>query len=118
MEDRPWRSCRFAGTPMAGRKQLFMTSRVHVKYVNNAKADRDTSSRRTMATRNFSFPFLRTCFLGVGLVCSGVAAWGQENWPQFRGPGSLGVGHNQNLPTTWSTNQNVAWKTAVPGMGW
>ncbi|MSU58940.1 MAG: serine/threonine protein kinase [Pedosphaera sp.] len=48
-------------------------------------------------------------------VFSGVA---QSNWPQFRGELSLGVSTNPNLPTTWSTNQNVAWKTAVPGFGW
>src|SRR5689334_5512028 len=69
-------------------------------------------------TPNFSFAFLRACFLALCLICFGVAARGQENWPQFRGQGSLGVGGNQNLPTTWSTNQNVGWKTAVPGTGW
>ena len=42
----------------------------------------------------------------------------QDNWPQFRGDQALGVAHNPNLPTTWATNQNVAWRTAVPGMGW
>ncbi len=42
----------------------------------------------------------------------------QENWPQFRGANSEGVATNGHLPTTWSTNENVAWKTAVPGQGW
>jgi outer membrane protein assembly factor BamB len=42
----------------------------------------------------------------------------QNNWPQFRGEQSLGVADNKNLPTTWSTNQNVAWKATVPGLGW
>jgi len=52
----------------------------------------------------------------VVLACTSV--WAQENWPQFRGEQSLGVAVNKNLPTTWSTNQNVAWKVAVPGVGW
>src|SRR2546423_11991745 len=43
---------------------------------------------------------------------------GQDNWPQFRGEHSLGVANNPNLPTSWSTNQNVAWQANVPGMGW
>jgi len=51
------------------------------------------------------------------LFCA-ASAIAQENWPQFRGEQSLGVAANQNLPTVWSTNQNVAWKTTVPGMGW
>lgn len=42
----------------------------------------------------------------------------ESNWPQFRGPGALGVSANTNLSDTWSTNQNVAWKTEVPGYGW
>lgn len=40
------------------------------------------------------------------------------HWPQFRGPGSLGVSENPNLPDRWGTNENVAWKADVPGRGW
>ena len=47
-----------------------------------------------------------------------TVTFGQENWPQFRGEHSLGVANNPNLPIAWSTNQNVAWKANVPGMGW
>lgn len=41
-----------------------------------------------------------------------------NQWPQFRGPGSTGVGEGANLPDTWSTTQNVKWKTTIPGHGW
>ena len=41
-----------------------------------------------------------------------------KQWPQFRGPGSTGVAEGANLPDTWSTTQNVKWKTAIPGHGW
>ena len=41
-----------------------------------------------------------------------------DNWPQFRGPGSVGFADNPNLPDHWSTNQNVAWKVAIEGRGW
>jgi outer membrane protein assembly factor BamB len=40
-----------------------------------------------------------------------------DNWPQFRGP-AAGVSEGQNLPITWSTTKNVAWKVDVPGRGW
>ena len=59
-----------------------------------------------------------------GLVLSEVDAGQQsgsnrvEGWPQFRGPGSTGVGEGTNLPETWSTTQNVKWKTTIPGQGW
>lgn len=40
------------------------------------------------------------------------------NWPQFRGAKSLGTADDPNLPETWSTTENVAWKTEIPGRGW
>jgi hypothetical protein len=41
-----------------------------------------------------------------------------DNWPQFRGAKALGTSDNRNLPATWSTTDNVAWKTDIPGRGW
>ncbi|MHC4439100.1 MAG: outer membrane protein assembly factor BamB family protein [Planctomycetota bacterium] len=40
-----------------------------------------------------------------------------DNWPQFRGPGGLGISQAKNLPITWNETENVAWKTAMPGYG-
>src|SRR5262245_32792571 len=51
------------------------------------------------------------------VLISGVGV-GAEQWPQFRGPGSAGIGEGANLPDTWSTTQNVKWKAAIPGQGW
>jgi len=42
----------------------------------------------------------------------------EESWPQFRGPDGQGHAAASGLPTTWSENENIRWKTAVPGMGW
>jgi outer membrane protein assembly factor BamB/ankyrin repeat protein len=40
------------------------------------------------------------------------------NWPQFRGVGAVGVADGQNPPTVWDVpkNQNVRWKTPIPGL--
>jgi hypothetical protein len=41
-----------------------------------------------------------------------------QNWPQFRGAtAGVGVDH-PDLPDSWSTTENVAWVTPVPGIGW
>src|SRR5437588_3223650 len=42
-----------------------------------------------------------------------------ENWPGFRGTGARGVAENANLPVSWNveTGVNIAWKTAIPGLG-
>ncbi len=59
------------------------------------------------------------CVGGLALfVLAAHGATTVSNWPQFRGPGSLGVADNPNLPDRWGTNENVAWKVEVPGRGW
>lgn len=57
----------------------------------------------------------------VGILLGGLAAQAassSNDWPQFRGAGSLGLSNNPNLPDRWSTTENVAWKIEVPGRGW
>lgn len=41
-----------------------------------------------------------------------------ENWPQFRGPGALGVSSHPALPEQWSAAENVRWEEPIPGRGW
>ena len=53
-----------------------------------------------------------TLFLAAALAASAA------DWPQFRGPGSTGVLDDPRIPETWSQTENVAWKTAIPGLGW
>ena len=38
-----------------------------------------------------------------------------DNWPQWRGPNLNGTSSEKNLPVKWSTEDNVAWKLAMPG---
>uniref|UniRef100_A0A7C4QJB3 Serine/threonine protein kinase n=1 Tax=Schlesneria paludicola TaxID=360056 RepID=A0A7C4QJB3_9PLAN len=40
-----------------------------------------------------------------------------KDWPQFRGPGGLGISEAKGLPVSWSTEQNVRWKSELPGAG-
>ncbi len=42
----------------------------------------------------------------------------EENWPQFRGPSGSGVAAEAAPPEHWSTTENVAWVTDIPGRGW
>lgn len=53
----------------------------------------------------------------IPLAALGFAA-GDGDWPQFRGPGGQGQASVVSLPTTWSENSNVIWKTPIPGLGW
>ncbi len=61
---------------------------------------------------------LRCCRLAFYLCCSVVAAWAAEaGWTQFRGP-AAGVAECAGLPESWSSTQNVVWKTDIAGRGW
>ncbi|MEE3202067.1 MAG: PQQ-binding-like beta-propeller repeat protein [Acidobacteriota bacterium] len=41
------------------------------------------------------------------------------NWPSFRGADALSTSEDDpRLPTTWSTTENVVWKTPIEGLGW
>ena len=59
---------------------------------------------------------LLTCIL-FGADAHGSEAQAQHDWPQWRGPLGTGVAPAANPPVTWSDNQNIRWKTAVPGKG-
>ena len=45
-------------------------------------------------------------------------AWAADAWPEWRGPTGQGNSDATGLPATWSESENVAWKTAIPGLGW
>jgi outer membrane protein assembly factor BamB len=47
----------------------------------------------------------------LSLSCSIASA---ENWPQWRGPALNGVSAEKNLPSKWTTEENVTWKLAMP----
>jgi outer membrane protein assembly factor BamB len=56
-----------------------------------------------------------TFLTGSLLALSAIRA---ENWPQFRGPTGQGVSNEANLPLHWSSADNIAWKTQIPGESW
>ena len=41
-----------------------------------------------------------------------------DSWNQFRGPTTDGRAATAKLPTEWSEEKNVRWKTEIPGKAW
>ena len=41
---------------------------------------------------------------------------GQDDWPRFRGAGGNGIAES-SVPTEWSPDKNIKWKTELPGAG-
>src|SRR4030042_3563800 len=46
---------------------------------------------------------------------SNIVLANEPNWPQFRGPGGLGIApDNQTYPTELDFSRNLLWKTEIP----
>ena len=51
---------------------------------------------------------------GLTLVAATATTSAAENWPQWRGPGGQGISSEAALPTEWSPDKHLAWKTELP----
>jgi len=64
---------------------------------------------------------MRRFLLATIAVLGVTGGWQKDgwsgDWPAFRGPGGQGVATDTKAPSTWSTDQNVLWKTALPRPG-
>jgi outer membrane protein assembly factor BamB len=56
----------------------------------------------------------RVASLPLFLLCLNTVARA-DNWPQWRGPNLNGFSNEKNLPSHWSTDENIVWKLALPG---
>ena len=57
---------------------------------------------------------------GLPLLAAAAAAGSldpRDQWPRWRGPLDTGVGPNADPPIEWAEDRNVAWKSALPGLG-
>lgn len=59
---------------------------------------------------------MRKSAISILLIASFSIAYA-ENWPGWRGPGSLGISSEKGIPVKWDMSKNVKWKAEVPGLG-
>lgn len=62
--------------------------------------------------------FVPQCHLFVAAILLAAGSSEAADWTQFRGPTGQGHADVHDLPVTWSENENIAWKVALPGLGW
>ena len=60
----------------------------------------------------------RVSILLTASILVSIHSIAEDNWPRFRGPHGNGVATTDTPPDTWSTTQNIAWATEIPGRGW
>ena len=52
------------------------------------------------------------------ILSANILAGPGDNWPQFRGAHGGVAADDPELPTRWSSTENIVWKIDVPGRGW
>jgi hypothetical protein len=68
--------------------------------------------------RNWCLPIAAvTLFGAIPLHAADAPARKSDDWPAFRGPSGMGTSAAKGLPTTWSDDDNIAWKAPLPGPG-
>ncbi len=55
--------------------------------------------------------------LAVIVAIASQPAGFEKNWHHWRGPHGTGAAIGANPPTTWSEDENIRWKVAIPGTG-
>ncbi len=60
------------------------------------------------AMRSIRFLLVLALFLSTAIA---------GNWPQWRGPSANGISDERGIPVEWAPDRNIAWKTALPGLG-
>ncbi len=58
-------------------------------------------------------PGMRVVCVWVVLIAVRTSS-GAENWPQWRGPAGNGTSDSANLPTEWSLDKKIKWRTELP----
>jgi outer membrane protein assembly factor BamB len=72
------------------------------------------STRRSLA----SAAVVAAVFTAIALVPRGARSAADDgDWPQWRGPGGLGLSSDTSFVTEWSPTSNIKWKTEIPGRG-
>lgn len=55
----------------------------------------------------------------IGALWIPTPAVAADDWPIFRGPSANGIANaDSSVPTEWSREKNVAFRTPLPGQGW
>jgi outer membrane protein assembly factor BamB len=60
---------------------------------------------------------LRAAFICATLIVLSTSPISAADWTGFRGPGGQGVSTETDVPSKWSSTENIAWKAELPGPG-
>ena len=54
----------------------------------------------------------------VQVALNALVLGSADDWPKFRGHTEQGISTAKNVPTIWSTEKNIVWKSEIPHRGW
>ncbi|TWU50534.1 outer membrane biogenesis protein BamB [Rubripirellula tenax] len=67
---------------------------------------------------SFGFSLRVSAIASICFACWTSCALADGSWPQFRGASGDGIVASQSVPTAFGEDQNVTWKTGLPGRAW
>lgn len=73
---------------------------------------------RLFTMSKYSHLAVRALSVITVLVVWTMSSSASDLWPQFRGPSGDGIVKNQSPPTAFGEDQNLIWKTELPGRAW
>ncbi|MEI7698916.1 MAG: PQQ-binding-like beta-propeller repeat protein [Planctomycetia bacterium] len=68
-----------------------------------------------MIHRSFIRNFKPVTLIAVLLAVTNTVS--ADDWPAWRGPRGDGISLEVDVPLSWSTDSNIAWRTELPGVG-
>ncbi len=82
-----------------------------------SRAERSVEADSSVPTEAADTSPIETNSPAVTKAASTTGTISGDSWPQFRGPGGLGISRAATLPAGWSDSENIVWKTKLPGPG-
>ena len=94
-----------------------------VAVANSGSKNRIFLNRPKLKVGNIKTSSKKSSATGTGRFDSKAVAQKTDDWPQFRGPGSMGVSDGFPLAATWNAddedeieNHQILWRQSIPGL--
>lgn len=72
---------------------------------------------RFVAGHGIGSGVVRRLVVSTWVVCVVGFGAAAADWAGFRGPDGMGASDAKGLPVSWSADENIVWRTALPGPG-
>ena len=73
--------------------------------------------KRALHRRRAPGVWARALVAAFVALLTATAPAAAQHWPQWRGPGGLGISADTDIATSWGPGDNIAWRAPLEGLG-